>query len=103
MEFTGQVYTNPAVNNTRRGNFQYFVGADETGASTSNTFEGIKALSDTEVAFYLKEPMDEEFILTLFNRYFYILPSHISSRKENNSFISRCKSRARAGSSVMSG
>lgn len=74
--FTGRVMSHKDVPAARRCS-RYFTGTDDSGIELSENSIGIEAVDANTVAFHLKESMDPDYFLAIFNRDFYILPAHV--------------------------
>ena len=74
--FTARVMSNADVPAARRST-RYFAGTDDSGLELSANSIGVEALDEHTVAFHLKESMDPDYFLAIFNRDFYIIPAHV--------------------------
>lgn len=78
--FTAQLDANPEFNSLKRDQLQYVAGTTIGGVCENPDELGFEKIDDYTVKLTFKEPMNELPILTMTNRYFYILPEHIYSQ-----------------------
>lgn len=74
--FSAMVMSKKDVSSARRCT-RYFTGTDDGGIETAENSLGVKAVNENTVAFHLKEAMDPDYFLAIFNRDFYIIPQHV--------------------------
>ncbi|MCI8465392.1 MAG: peptide ABC transporter substrate-binding protein [Lachnospiraceae bacterium] len=79
--FSVQLDANPEFNSVKRDQLQYVAGTT-TGGLAENGVEnvGFEKIDDYTVKITFKEAMNELPILTMMNRYVYIVPEHIYSK-----------------------
>ena len=81
VAFTAQLVSDPAINSSKRSFLSYFEGVDDSGAELSEDSIGVEVLDGNKVKFNLKQPMDPDIILGVFNKNFFVLPKHILADK----------------------
>lgn len=78
--FTAQLDANPEFNSLKRDQLQYVAGTTAGGLCENPEELGFEKIDDYTVKITFKEPMNELPLLTMTNRYFYVLPEHIYSQ-----------------------
>ena len=81
VAFTAQLVSDPAINSSKRSFLSYFEGVDDSGAELSEDSIGVEVLDGNKVKFNLKQPMDPDILLGVFNKNFFVLPKHILADK----------------------
>lgn len=79
--FSAQLDGNPQFKSAKRNQLQYIAGTTDGGAALSKDSVGIEKIDEYTVKIKFKQPMNELPILTMFNRYFYVVPKHIYGSK----------------------
>lgn len=80
--FTVDMVTNPDVQATKRSNFMYLRGCDDSGAFVGGEDEKpCVAEDDYTVTFHFKNPSDPDIFMYQFCRNFYVVPQHIWGEK----------------------
>lgn len=75
--FSARLDASPDFNSLLRDNFTLIAGTDEGGTYISEEEYGFKKVDDYTVEIDFKQAMNELPILTLVNRYLFIVPEHI--------------------------
>lgn len=75
--FSARLNSNPHFLSLKRNSMRYFAGTDDSGLELSPGSLRVEKVDDYAVKFVFKRPINEETILTLFNRYFYVVPKHV--------------------------
>lgn len=78
--FSFQLTTNPKFNSLKRDFTKYFEGTNASGSAEEGKKLGIEKIDEYTVKFLFKEAINELPIVTMFNRYFYIVPEHVFSK-----------------------
>lgn len=74
--YSAHLNANPDFMSLKRSSMRYFAGTDDSGLEKGGSL-GVEKLDSHTVKFNFKRPMNEGTILTMFNRYFYVIPEHV--------------------------